>query len=112
MHVDLQGMVAEATQVPSPNCDSRPSGVLPELLVVHCISLPPGKFGGGEISALFTNTLDPGAHPYFREIAGLRVSAHFLVRRGGELIQYVPCGMRAWHAGLSRWGTRDACNDF
>ena len=103
MHVDLQGMVAEATQVPSPNCDSRPSGVLPELLVVHCISLPPGKFGGGEISALFTNTLDWESHPYFQQIKGLEVSSHFVIRRDGALLQFVSASDRAWHAGASHY---------
>ena len=83
-----------------------------ELLVVHNISLPPGEFGGPGIVELFTNRLDPAAHPYYREIQGLRVSSHFLIRRDGELIQFVACGKRAWHAGQSEWRGRGRCNDF
>jgi AmpD protein len=98
--------------VPSPNCDERPAGSPIDLLVVHAISLPPGKFGGPEIEALFTNTLDPAAHPYFAGIAGLKVSAHFLIRRDGAIIQFVACGKRAWHAGVSSWRGRERCNDF
>jgi len=79
---------------------------------VHCISLPPGEFGGEAIERLFTNRLDPEAHPYFREIAGMRVSSHFLIRRDGELIQFVPVKRRAWHAGASSWRGRGRCNDF
>jgi AmpD protein len=82
------------------------------VLVVHCISLPPGKFGGDAIERLFTNRLDPAAHPFFREIAGLRVSSHFLIRRDGELLQFVPVARRAWHAGASSWRGRGRCNDF
>ena len=96
----------------SPNCDDRPAGSLIELLVVHAISLPPGEFGGPHIEALFTNRLDPQSHPYFAAIAGLKVSAHFLVRRGGEVVQFVPCVKRAWHAGASTWKSRERCNDF
>jgi AmpD protein len=80
--------------------------------VVHGISLPPGRFGSSSIEALFTNRLDPAAHPYFATIAHLRVSAHFLIRRDGELLQFVPCAMRAWHAGASNWCGRERCNDF
>jgi len=80
--------------------------------VLHSISLPPGRFGGDNIERLFTNRLDPGAHPYFREIAALRVSAHFLVRRDGALVQFVPVRLRAWHAGVSSWRGRGRCNDF
>jgi len=119
--------------IPSPNCDDRPplpipppqegegefdslreldvSGVI-ELLVIHNISLPPGEFGSDDISRLFTNTLDAHAHPYYQRIAGLRVSAHFLVRRDGRIIQFVPCLKRAWHAGESCWQGRMRCNDF
>lgn len=82
------------------------------MLVIHNISLPPGQFGGPGIEALFTNRLDPAGHPYYAEIAGLRVSAHFLIRRDGELIQFVPCARRAWHAGASSWRGREGCNDF
>lgn len=82
------------------------------LLLVHAISLPPGRTGGDAIERLFTNRLDPEAHPYFRTIAGLKVSSHFLIRRSGELVQFVPVRRRAWHAGLSAWRGRPRCNDF
>lgn len=98
--------------VASPNCDNRPSGAAVELIVVHAISLPPGRFGGPAIEALFTNQLDPTGHPYFAGISHLRVSAHFLIRRDGELIQFVACDRRAWHAGASDWRGRQRCNDF
>jgi len=91
-----------ARYVASPNCDARPAGTAVTLLVLHAISLPPGEYGGDAIERLFTNRLDPHAHPYFREISSLRVSAHFLVRRDGRLVQFVPLGRRAWHAGVSR----------
>lgn len=108
----VTGLVAGARQVPSPNSDERPAGVLPDLIVVHGISLPAGEFGGPWIDALFTNALDAGAHPSFAGIAPLRVSAHLLVRRDGTLVQYVPLTRRAWHAGVSSHCGRDACNDF
>ena len=101
-----------ARQVPSPNCDPRPDGCQPALIVVHGISLPPGNFGGPWIDRLFTNQLDPAAHPYFEEIAHLKVSSHLLIRRDGELVQYVPLGQRAWHAGASCFAGRDGCNDY
>lgn len=82
------------------------------LLVVHNVSLPPGRFSGSAIEELFLNRLDPAAHPYFAGIAGIKVSAHFFVRRRGELLQFVPCGKRAWHAGVSAWQGRKRCNDF
>lgn len=110
--LDPPGLVAEFRQIPSPNCDDRPAGAAVELLVVHNISLPPGEFGGPGIIELFTNQLDSAVHPYYRGIAGLRVSAHFLIRRDGEAIQFVPCGKRAWHAGQSSWRGRERCNDF
>jgi len=106
------GLLAGARQVLSPHFDARPAGVLPELLVVHGISLPPGEFGGPWIDRLFTGTLPVDAHPYFREIAGQRVSAHALIRRDGQIVQYVPFGERAWHAGQSAYRGRSACNDF
>lgn len=106
------GLHRDARQVPSPNCDDRPAGAETTLLVVHSISLPPGEFGGDAIEKLFTNRLDPAAHPAFGELQDLRVSAHFLVRRDGELIQFVPVQRRAWHAGVSRWRGRQRCNDF
>jgi N-acetyl-anhydromuramoyl-L-alanine amidase len=110
--VDAGGVANLARQVPSPNRDARPAGETITLLVVHGISLPPGEFGGDGIAALFTNRLDPAAHPYYAAIAALRVSAHFLIRRDGALVQFVACGDRAWHAGASRWRGRERCNDF
>ena len=98
--------------VASPNHDARPRGTKITLLVVHAISLPPGEFGGDAIEHLFTNRLDASAHPYFREISGLKVSSHFLIRRNGELVQFVPVKRRAWHAGVSSWRGRNRCNDF
>ena len=110
--ISAGGLVGGARYVPSPNCDERPAGCAIDLLVIHHISLPPGEFGGPGIVELFTNRLEPAAHPYYAEIAGARVSAHFLIRRDGELIQFVPCAMRAWHAGESSWKGRARCNDF
>lgn len=111
MRIDDRGVAQDARQCPSPNCDARPAGCQVSLLVVHAISLPPGVYGGDSIECLFTNRLDPDAHPYFREIAALRVSAHFLLRRDGELVQFVPVLRRAWHAGVSNWRGRPSCND-
>lgn len=111
--LDLQtGWLSDAERLPSPNCDPRPDGAPVDLLVIHGISLPPGEFGGRWIADLFTNQLDPDAHPYFAEIHHLRVSAHLLVRRDGALIQFVPTTLRAWHAGVSCFGDRERCNDF
>jgi N-acetyl-anhydromuramoyl-L-alanine amidase len=107
-----EGILGAARYVASPNCDACPAGAAASLLVVHAISLPPGEYGGDAIERLFTNRLDPGAHPYFGAIAALRVSSHFLVRRDGELLQFVPLQLRAWHAGASRWRARERCNDF
>ena len=112
MEINADGLLSGARQVPSPNRDERPAGSAIELLVIHGISLPPGEFVGPGIVDFFTNHLDPALHPYYREIAGLRVSAHFLIRRDGELIQFVPCGERAWHAGASTWRGCGRCNDF
>jgi N-acetyl-anhydromuramoyl-L-alanine amidase len=106
------GLLAGACQVLSPHFDARPTGVLPELLLVHGISLPPGEFGGPWIDRLFTGTLPADAHPYFAAIAAQPVSAHALIRRDGQIVQYVPFGERAWHAGLSAYRGRSACNDF
>jgi len=110
--LDEEGILRGAEQVSSPNCDERPEDAEIALLVVHSISLPPGEFGGEAIRRLFTNTLDFSAHPYYANLRELKVSAHFLVRRGGELVQFVPCSRRAWHAGASSWGGRERCNDF
>lgn len=112
MELGSDGLVAGARQVASPNCDERPAGAVPTLLVVHSISLPPGVFEGDAVEQLFTNRLPPESHPYFATLAGLRVSAHFFVRRDGELVQFVPTGLRAWHAGASVWRGRERCNDF
>ena len=106
------GLLRPAAQCPSPNQDERPDGAEPELVIIHGISLPPGEFGGPHIEALFTNCLDPEAHAYFREIDGLRVSAHLLIQRDGDVVQFVPFGRRAWHAGDSRFRGRRTCNDF
>jgi AmpD protein len=110
--LDAAGIATPARQIRSPNCDERPEGTVVDLLVIHNISLPPGVFEGDAIVQLFTNRLDPAAHPYFATIAQLKVSSHFLIRRDGELLQFVPCAQRAWHAGVSRWQGRDRCNDF
>jgi AmpD protein len=106
------GWLHAAARVPSPNCDPRPPGTTVDLVLIHSISLPPGEYGGGAVEQLFTNRLDWQAHPYFESIRGLRVSAHFLIRRDGGLLQFVSCDERAWHAGRSAWRGRDACNDF
>lgn len=112
MLVGDDGIVAGVRFVASANLDERPAGMPIELLVIHNISLPPGQFGGTGIVDLFTNRLDCSAHPDYAALAGLRVSAHFLIRRDGELLQFVPCGARAWHAGISCWRGRERCNDF
>lgn len=108
----LNGWLSDVRRHPSPHFDDRPEGEQPSLLVVHNISLPPGEFGGPWIDALFSGTLDPQAHPYFAGIAHLRVSAHCLIRRDGEIVQYVPFNKRAWHAGVSTYLGREKCNDF
>ncbi|RFC39343.1 MAG: AmpD protein [Candidatus Nitrotoga sp. CP45] len=112
MKVGTNGWVSGLRRLASPNCDFRPSGTTIDLLVIHNISLPPGEFGGQAVAQLFTNTLDTDAHPYFVQLKGVRVSAHFLIQRTGKIIQLVPCGKRAWHAGVSMWHGRTACNDF
>lgn len=106
------GWLSEIKHIPSPHYDDRPDDESPSLLVIHNISLPPGEFGGPYIDQLFTATLDPTAHPYFADICHLRVSAHCLIRRSGEIIQYVPFHQRAWHAGVSVFEGRERCNDF
>jgi AmpD protein len=107
----VDGWVREARHVPSPNHGARPVDAVIDLLVVHSISLPPGVYGGPEIEQLFTNQLDWDAHPYFQGIRGLEVSSHFLIRRSGELLQFVGTADRAWHAGASHWRGRSQCND-
>ena len=106
------GWLDDVRRCPSPNHDQRPQGTEVDVLVIHAISLPPGRFGGDFIEQLFTNRLDPDAHPYFADIHQLRVSAHFLVRRDGELLQFVPTTRRAWHAGESLFQGRPRANDY
>lgn len=113
MQINQQtGLLAQAKFVFSPNHDERPADTRIDGIVIHNISLPPGDFGGGWITDLFINRLDADAHPYFKEIAGLKVSAHLLIQRDGTIIQYVPFHQRAWHAGVSHWDGRERCNDF
>jgi AmpD protein len=107
-----KGWLRGVKRIESPNFDARPDGVGVSLIVVHAISLPPGRFGGSGVAELFTNRLDPAAHPYYAAIHALRVSAHFFIRRDGELIQFVSTEARAWHAGVSVWKGRERCNDF
>jgi AmpD protein len=109
---DLAGWLVRAHRIGSPNQDARPEGASITLLVIHNISLPPGEFGGNGVVDLFLNRLDHAAHPYYQTLHGLEVSSHFFIRRDGELIQFVPCERRAWHAGVSRWCGRERCNDF
>ena len=106
------GWLTGALHIASPNCDARPEGETIRLIVIHNIALPPGVFSGDAVIALFTNRLDWDADPYYAAIRGMQVSSHFFIRRDGSLIQFVPCGMRAWHAGASTWRGRERCNDF
>lgn len=110
--IDNQGVAAPARFIASPHCDWRARADDVRLIVIHNISLPPGEFGGNGIIELFSGTLNPQTHPYYAHIHQLRVSAHFLIRRDGELIQFVPCTRRAWHAGVSSWQGWERCNDF
>lgn len=112
MKVDANGWVSGVRRLVSPNHDSRPPGTAIDLLVIHNISLPPGEFGSQAVAQLFTNTLDTAAHPFYAQLEGLKVSAHFLIQRTGNVIQFVPCSKRAWHAGVSVWCGRTACNNF
>ena len=106
------GWLQGGQRIASPNCDARPADARPELIVIHNISLPPNEFGGDGVVQLFTNQLDPQAHPFYAEIAHLRVSAHFFIRRTGVLYQFVSVDERAWHAGVSAFCGRERCNDF
>lgn len=106
------GWYGLAQKIESPNQDARANGTAIDLVVIHAISLPPGKYGGDGIVQLFTNRLDPDADPYYAAIVGLKVSSHFLIRREGTLLQFVPVTRRAWHAGVSNWQGRERCNDF
>lgn len=113
MNIDLKtGLLQTADFHPSPNFDLRTDETDITGIVIHNISLPPGEFGGCWIDDLFLNQLDPTAHPYFKDIAHLEVSSHLLIRRNGDIIQYVPFHKRAWHAGKSCWDGRERCNDF
>ena len=107
-----EGWYAPALCIESPNHDARPVDADVDLVIIHSISLPPGVYGGDGVAELFTNRLDSEAHPYYAGIAGLKVSAHFFIRRDGALIQFVPITSRAWHAGASNWQGRERCNDF
>ena len=107
-----EGWYTPAQRIESPNQDSRPSDSEIDLVILHAISLPPGEYGGNDVVKLFTNQLNPGEHPFYAEIAGLKVSAHFFIPRDGSLIQFVPITARAWHAGVSSWEGRERCNDF
>ena len=106
------GWWAPARCCPSPNHGPRPPGTAVTLAVVHSISLPPGVMQGDAVHRLFTNRLDWDAHPYYQGIRGLKVSAHFFIRRSGRTVQFVSCDARAWHAGVSQWRGRDNCNDW
>lgn len=110
--INQQGTITSAKQINSPNHDDRPNLCDPDMVVIHNISLPPRQYDGNGITELFTNQLNPDEHPYYAEIHTAKVSAHFLIRRDGELIQFVPCNKRAWHAGVSQWQQRERCNDF
>lgn len=112
VEIDASGLASTARLILSPNHDARPPSAEVDMIVIHNISLPPNQYGGPGIMQLFTNELDPQEHPYYAEIAHLKVSSHFLIRRTGELIQFVSCEHRAWHAGLSQWQGRERCNDF
>jgi AmpD protein len=100
-----------ARRLESPNFGPRPADTQVDLIVLHSISLPPGQYGTGQVQRLFTNTLDWDAHPYFKSIEGMQVSAHFFVQRNGDIWQFVSCDTRAWHAGISHYRGRDNCND-
>jgi N-acetyl-anhydromuramoyl-L-alanine amidase len=112
VHIDANGIAAPARFIASPHCDWRAHANDVRLIVIHNISLPPGEFGGNGVIELFTGRLNPTAHPYYAQIGKLRVSAHFFIRRDGELIQFVPCSKRAWHAGVSNWQGWERCNDY
>jgi N-acetyl-anhydromuramoyl-L-alanine amidase len=111
LKIDSTGYVNVATQIASPNYDARPEAEI-SMIVIHNISLPPNEYGGSGVVELFTNVLNPTEHPYYAEIYTRKVSSHFFIRRDGELIQFVSCLQRAWHAGVSQWQGRERCNDF
>ncbi|SAL74355.1 N-acetyl-anhydromuranmyl-L-alanine amidase [Caballeronia peredens] len=111
-HIDAQGWLTSAQRLPSPNFEARPDNAVPTLIVVHNISLPPDDFSTNSIADFFLNRLDHDAHPYFDHLRGMRVSAHFVIRRDGAIEQFVSCDERAWHAGVSAFCGRERCNDF
>ena len=112
LQINLHGICVEAIYIASPNIDARPLSTAVSLIVIHNISLPPNQYGGNGVIELFTNCLNPKEHPYYAEIAGLKVSSHFFIRRDGSLLQFASCNDRAWHAGVSNWLGREGCNDF
>jgi AmpD protein len=112
LKLDAQGWFSGVRRVASPNFDARPVGMPVSLLIIHNISLPPDEFGGTGVERFFTNTLDIEEHPYYEKLRGVTVSAHFFIRRNGEIVQFVSCHRRAWHAGASLWRGRARCNDF
>lgn len=113
MHIDKNtGLLDNCIQCPSPNKDTRPADAGIELVVIHSISLPPGQYGGKSIEQFFQNKLDKNEHPYFEEIHQMQVSSHVLIKRTGELVQFVPFHERAWHAGISNYEGRERCNDY
>ena len=112
LQIDQDGLASNVSFIHSPNQDARPAGHDIKLIVIHNISLPPNEYGSNGVIELFTNQLDPDAHPYYAEIHQLKVSSHFFIRRDGSVIQFVPCTQRAWHAGASNWQGQERCNDF
>jgi AmpD protein len=110
--INAQGWLSGLRRISSPNYDARPAGEKINLLIIHSISLPPERFEGMAVTQLFTNTLNCDEHPYYEKLRGVRVSAHFFIRRNGEIIQFVSCNQRAWHAGVSQWWGKTRCNDF
>ena len=111
LRIDKTGYINVAAQIASPNFDARPEAEI-SMIVIHNISLPPNKYGGSGVMQLFTNVLNPDEHPYYAQIYTRKVSSHFFIRRNGELVQFVSCLQRAWHAGASLWQGRERCNDF
>lgn len=112
LKLNAEGFIESIAQIASPNFDARPENCAVDLIVLHNISLPPNIYAGPGVVQLFTNQLNPNEHPYYAEIHTRRVSSHFFIRRDGELIQFVSCLQRAWHAGVSSWQARERCNDF
>ncbi len=112
MKINACGWLSGVRRVPSPNFDARPPGKIINTLIIHSISLPPEQFSGAGVEQLFTNTLNCDDHPYYEKLRGVKVSAHFFIRRNGEITQFVSCNQRAWHAGISEWQGKTRCNDY